>query len=1079
MIRKSIFTINFLICMLFYMQIAGAEGHSFRTSQYTTEDGLSDNSVRTMLQDSNGFMWFGLVNRGLCWFDGNEFGQVLDNEQINSLTEDPDGHLWITTLSGPVYCFDFEKGRIVDFNEETDFIPKYKRVSLIDGSVWLWDLNLGCMAVKEESRQFSSRRFSAADGDLPSDMVTYVERSSDGRVWIGTRSGLCRTDGQSVSTLVHGGHFVEFCNIGGIDYHLTSDGRIMSNTGDRMEETASLGIEGCTVSGAIPCGDGKWLIQTNTSGAYVFDPEDNGFSAAPDEFDLPGSWTTRDNLGDMILMSSGSGTVLFRDSNDGSIHRIEIMEDRSAAAGTRFRFFRDEGDRLWITARNHGLVCYDIKERTQELVSISTRDSGILSSALLYSIADRNGHIWVASEYSGIYKLTPVNDWTSYVRFGASQTAPGMIRSVSVLSPREIWVATADRKVHVFSSDMGRETSQVQYPSTVYCAMRTSRSDLVVGTNGAGLFINGENFTHSAGNTTSICSDNISAILEDGGGRIWVGTPESGICVGTQRGGRWTFRTFTYNENGSGTGVRSMALDAYGNIWVATEQNGVMIFDPEELISAGAGYMDLITSLPTASKYIEAVFRDSAGRMWVAETGKGLCTVIGNIRESYTIRHLGADNGLTNVMVHGFTEDRDGHIWAMTSSGVAMVDPDTESVETHSLSAELLANQTVYSTAAAIPDGRMIVGTGDGLAIFDPAKAQQEESSTRLTFTGIDINGSRTMPGDEDYPGDLVMSRLERIVLPYRKNSFTIRYSALNYRPGTRYSSYLEGYESDWSPATSSFSASYKNVRPGRFTFHVRTVGEGDDAGISIPIRVRAPFYASIWAIVLYALLLAAISYQALSAIKKKSRMNAEAEMEERFTQYKSSLYSSLLQGFRDPVSQVGASLDGVRLKHGEELASDRNFKAVERGVGKLSRMVSQMEKNASLQKVEAEAVPETRNISEASSADKEFLSRIDEVLDRHLDDPDLTIDAFAAEMSMGRTAFYNRVSSVTGYSPNNYIRNFRMKRAAELLTSDKHTAAEVGYMVGIRDASYFSKLFKDQFGMTPKEYQRKFTIFA
>ena len=76
--------------------------------------------------------------------------------------------------------------------------------------------------------------------------------------------------------------------------------------------------------------------------------------------------------------------------------------------------------------------------------------------------------------------------------------------------------------------------------------------------------------------------------------------------------------------------------------------------------------------------------------------------------------------------------------------------------------------------------------------------------------------------------------------------------------------------------------------------------------------------------------------------------------------------------------------------------------------------------------------------------------------------------------MGVGRSIFYRKVRGVTGYSPNEYIRIMRMKKAAELLSSPENlTVAEVSYQVGINDPFYFSKCFKLQFGVTPSVYQK------
>jgi DNA-binding response OmpR family regulator len=104
---------------------------------------------------------------------------------------------------------------------------------------------------------------------------------------------------------------------------------------------------------------------------------------------------------------------------------------------------------------------------------------------------------------------------------------------------------------------------------------------------------------------------------------------------------------------------------------------------------------------------------------------------------------------------------------------------------------------------------------------------------------------------------------------------------------------------------------------------------------------------------------------------------------------------------------------------------------------------------------------------------DKEFAEKLNLILEKNLSNDHFSIDDFAREMKIGRTIFYKKVKGVTGYSPNEYIRIIRMKKAAELLQTGELTISEISYKVGINDPFYFSKCFKTQFGVAPSVYQK------
>ena len=101
------------------------------------------------------------------------------------------------------------------------------------------------------------------------------------------------------------------------------------------------------------------------------------------------------------------------------------------------------------------------------------------------------------------------------------------------------------------------------------------------------------------------------------------------------------------------------------------------------------------------------------------------------------------------------------------------------------------------------------------------------------------------------------------------------------------------------------------------------------------------------------------------------------------------------------------------------------------------------------------------------------FLAKLLNVMEKHMDNNTLTVDELVEEMSMGRTVFFNKLKSMTGLSPVEFIREMRIKRAAQLLQEHKYNITEVTYMVGMNDSRYFSKCFKNTYGVTPSEYRR------
>ena len=109
----------------------------------------------------------------------------------------------------------------------------------------------------------------------------------------------------------------------------------------------------------------------------------------------------------------------------------------------------------------------------------------------------------------------------------------------------------------------------------------------------------------------------------------------------------------------------------------------------------------------------------------------------------------------------------------------------------------------------------------------------------------------------------------------------------------------------------------------------------------------------------------------------------------------------------------------------------------------------------------------------EIVSQDEVFIARLLDFMDRNIENSDLTVDEMVSEMAMGRTVFFNKLKNLTGLAPIEFIRELRIKRAAQLLKTGDYNVSQITYMVGMSDSRYFSKCFKKVYGVTPSEYKK------
>ncbi|MBV5315634.1 MAG: response regulator [Prolixibacteraceae bacterium] len=124
-------------------------------------------------------------------------------------------------------------------------------------------------------------------------------------------------------------------------------------------------------------------------------------------------------------------------------------------------------------------------------------------------------------------------------------------------------------------------------------------------------------------------------------------------------------------------------------------------------------------------------------------------------------------------------------------------------------------------------------------------------------------------------------------------------------------------------------------------------------------------------------------------------------------------------------------------------------------------------------QKYTSEMLLQPRNII-LSSPDERFLQKAIEVVENNISDPDLDIERFAGEIGVSRMQLYRKLDALTEMTVKEFVRNIRLKRAAQMLVQKKLNVSEVAYAVGFKDLSHFRKCFKQEFGMSASDYAEK-----
>jgi signal transduction histidine kinase/ligand-binding sensor domain-containing protein len=821
----------------------GADGRArfgprTRFGHLTSQDGLSSNWVQAILQDRQGYLWFGTQD-GLNRYDGASF-KVYRNDPADPhslptnvagvLLEDRRGRLWVGSSWGNegVSLYDRRLDRFDTFRPAPGSRVGNAVRALIEdrsGRIWLGTDN-GVAELLPDTGSFRCFPLlrGARDGTGEAAILALFE-DRRGRLWAGSQRGLLLFDREHGTYVRHPGR---------------SDERY--------------GLDRSEVWDFHEGADGRLWIATLGAGLHLFDPE-----TGRDERFLP-------------------------DPNDPwSISNARVR-----------RIVPDGPERLFLGTENGGLDVLDLRTRRFEHYRPDVDDPASLDSSSIWSLArDDEGTLWIGTYSGGANFLSPYLQ-----RFQLLEARHGLLddsRVTSVLEDREgaLWIGTDGGGLNHYDPVTRRFTSYRHDPrdptsigsDAVWAVRQDGAGRIWVGgwDGGLGLLDRASGrfrgFRHDPADPRTIANDHVWHIRELRTGELLVLT-QGGPDLLDRATGVFTRLADRYPDAGRDVVLYSAAEDEAGNLWlvgntfvgyVDRRSGKVSRYwnDPGDPQSLGAGWT-------------QAVLVDSVGNVWFG-TQRGLSCLTG--KEKRWRRYTTAD-GLGDETVVGLLEDSKGGLWVSTLRGISWLAdatsvPDRPRIHAFDVRDGLQSLEFLRNACVRGPSGTFYFGGARGLNSFRPEAIVPNPAPPRVVVTGLRIQGRLVRPRERGSPLEAAIGETERVSLSPSDTALTIEYAALNYAvPGkNRYRYKLEGFDTSWSEATAQHSATYTNLPWSRdFTFRVTASnndGVWNEEGAALRLTVRPPFWATDGFRGTLALLLSAAAV--LAYRRRVSRIHARA----------------------------------------------------------------------------------------------------------------------------------------------------------------------------------------------------------
>ena len=961
MAQRRILLFTLFMTLVFNAAYGGIE---LRSKQMRTSDGLPNNSVRYLYQDSKGFLWLATLN-GLSRYDGNSFLTFrpeigdkvsLADNRIYDLTEDKNGFLWISTTPELFSCYDLQRACFVDYTGSGALEKNYSSIFVAaNGDVWLRHSGNGCLRmVHQKDRQMVSTEFKTERGNLPDNRVQFVNEDAGGRIWIGTQRGLVSvSDGQYKveDRLLHFTSSLAFKND---MYFLTADGDIYcyQTTKQKLTKVGSLSaVAGKTSPTGNFLLNDKWVILTNTG---VFNYDFNTRKISVDSgLNIRNGEVICDNHGDFWIYNH-TGCVTYILAKNGARKEFQLIpEDKLGYIDyERYHIVHDSRGIIWISTYGNGLFAYDTTEDKLEHFLANINDqSHISSDFLLYVMEDRAGGIWVSSEYSGLSRISVLNEGTSRIYpesrelFDRSNT----IRMLTKMPDGDIWVGTRKGGLYTFDSNLHSKMSNQYFHSNIYAIAEDNQGEMWVGTRGNGLKVGDSWYRNEVSDPASLSENNVFSLFRDRKDRMWIGTFGGGLELAEPTtDGKYKFRHFLQQKFGLRM-VRVIEEDDNGMIWVGTSE-GVCIFHPDSLIADSDDYhLFNYTNGTFCSNEIRCIYRDTKGRMWVGTSGSGLnlCEPEDNYR-SLKYEHYGTSEGLVNDVIQSILGDNNGNLWVATEYGISKFNPTNHSFENYFFSSYTLGNVYSENSACVGVDGKLLFGTNYGLLVIDPDKIQDSETFSPVVFTDLHVNGTQINPTMEDSPLKQSLAYSDEITLKYFQNSFLIDFSTFDYSDSgrTKYMYWLENYDKGWSTPSPLNFASFKYLNPGTYVLHVKScngAGVWNESETTLKIVIVPPFWKTNWAMLGYVLLLIVTLYFTFRIVRNFNSLRNRINVEKQLTEYKLVFFTNISHEFRTPLTLIQGALE--KIQRVADIPRDliHPLKTMDKSTQRMLRLINQL----------------------------------------------------------------------------------------------------------------------------------------
>jgi signal transduction histidine kinase/ligand-binding sensor domain-containing protein len=793
----------------------------YKFDHISTEKGLVSSTVNAIIQDRQGFLWFG-TEEGLSRYDGYSFknythssenSNSLPHNFIWSLSEDKNGNIWIGTDGGGLSKFNpsLEKFTTYQNNPEDSASLSSNNVQNVfvdsENNVWVGTWEGGLNLYDREKNNFQNFVYDSSDASsLSNNKIFFIFEDKN-------KNLLICTDGGGVNVL-------------------------------NKQEKSFKKFEDFFNSNNKPAGNKILCMYEDSNGIYWFGMYGNGL----DKFDPstktftnfnPDSknfvndyyiWSIREDLRGNLWAGTLSNGINILEKGSGKF--IEVRNNSYDPSSLKVDYirtmFEDNCGVMWIGTMAGGLNKIDRKPQKFFNIKHQLNNSNTLSENFIFAInEDHEGKLWIGTYANGIdvYDFTS-NTFTNFKSNPEIKSALNgdLVRNIFKDSDGDLWIGTYFGDFHKYDK---KNNSFIRYNSK----------------------------THPE---TKGTLQNVRIIFEDSEGYLWIGTNGGGILKFDKKTDKFILYSSKTNPpyKLNSDYIISIMEDNDGNLWIGTYGDGINKFIKKE--ERFVTYKnDPKDKNSLSDNIVIHIHRDSKGDLWIGTYSGGLNKYEKKL-DNFIVYNTGS--GFASNLVSTIIEDDQGNLWLSSSKGITMFNNEKNTIKNYDYSDGVLATEFNPGAGAKLKNGWIYFGGVNGITAFNPETVYDNEIPPPVVITSIKLF-------NKEVESEKSPSFIDTLYFSYDAYNFSFEFASLDYTFPEKnlYKYMLEGIDKDWNIAGNRRFANYTNLDPGNYIFKV--LGTNNNGKWSLQpaqvfVIISPPFWATWWfRIIAIGLLLGAVTF--------------------------------------------------------------------------------------------------------------------------------------------------------------------------------------------------------------------------